>query len=211
MRRAWNGLAALSLLLCVAAVTAWPVSRLRSARSGVYWTRPPDEAGDTHRWWVNVSAGDGLGYLAAGRNSFAGAGPKGPGRGLETELNLSGPPGYPGPPTAQKSAFAADALSGVVLGISYRFGYAVAPQWAWGLAFALLPGWRALRWYRRRRRRGGPAFEVVTREVWRRHGSRVQSRSADRSRLSWSSPMIVSTSTQLAASQHTDPSGRWTL
>ena len=39
------------------------------------------------------------------------------------------------------------------------------PAWAVALGFGLLPGWRALRWYRRRGRAGGPAFEVVTRAV----------------------------------------------
>lgn len=170
-RWAWNGLVAASLVLCVAALAAWPASWWRTSNAGVYFNSTTDHL---ERRWVGTSVGEGLGCLSFGWTKFPGADPTNPAKRLEFEHRSEPPASYPGPAEANGNRFAAADSEGDAIGISYHYAYAVAPLWAWVLLFALLPGWLAVGWYRRRRKhRVGPAFEVVTREGRGLAGQRV--------------------------------------
>lgn len=78
--------------------------------------------------------------------------------------SAGGPPKYPSWRADRRPTFDGGVDRSAEFGIASRRAWVVAPGWAWALAFALLPGWRAWRWYRPRKLRGGPAFEVVMRE-----------------------------------------------
>ena len=176
IRWAWNGLAAGSLLAALAAIALGLLSHRQSAELHVYpgaaevmglacdgvlmlrvyrcdeptWT-PPDDAprvlglpydyglGTTPAFEVAPNWAAGTKWSLAGGGFIA-----------ET-FDRPGPGSLPYPPNRPCPAFWV--APGWHVGV---------PWWFAGAAFGLLPGWRALGWYRRRRLGGGPAFEVVT-------------------------------------------------
>ena len=179
MRWAWNGLAAASLLLGLAAVGLGLLSRRTSAELHVYpgrdevmvfacdgvlmlrvshhdgpgWTPPDDDPR-----FLGLPYDYGLGATASGEvapNSADGTRWSVAGGGFVAEtFDRPGPGSLPYPPNRPRLAFWA--------GPGWHVG---VPWWFAALAFGLLPGWRVWRWDRRRRvARGGPAFEVVMRE-----------------------------------------------
>ena len=171
LRWAWNGLAALSLLLCAAALVAWPATHHHGV--GLYASHA-GTAGPTVQVsrGVIVEARAGVACVRCGDERDAPSGLWLP-AGLDGSLEaFDGEPGLPSwwrssrGPYVRWSAFGAGAVVTTMEdgGILMHEAGAVAPLWAWVLLFALLPGWRAVVWCRRRRKhRVGPAFEVVRR------------------------------------------------
>jgi hypothetical protein len=156
----------LSLLPAVAALAAWPLSYRHGGFFIVHrvgsWDHPPyawrtaqldlgcgglglrlidvadsaDRPGSTGDFWVWRPHPAGPTYP----DLSAPGCPQVDWRGFQGGWDAGQPPVYPG-----------------------WMAWLTAPLWAWASAFGLLPCWRALVRYRRRRRQAGPAFEVVRR------------------------------------------------
>ena len=160
VRWAWNGLAALSMLLCLAALAAWPASYWRSARVVAWWGGPA-AAPEAGTWSAALTSDHGHLFLVAeveSPNRWSAR------RGIDAEVSVSQPARMLSPRPLGLRSFGWSSLD-LRPDVPVRQQRVLSPLWAWTLAFGLLPGWRALGWYRRRRKhRVGPAFEVVTRE-----------------------------------------------
>ena len=168
LRWARDGLTVASLAVSVAALATWPLSYLVGG-----FLIAQHQSGTAHpayAWWgADLAVGrGGLGvYLHATADSADR--PADSGDVFEWRPHPDGPT-YPdqyapGRPQVDWRWFQAGYDTGLPPIYPGRSAWLTAPLWAWALAFGLLPGWRAVRWHRRRQHlwRPGPAFEVVGR------------------------------------------------
>jgi hypothetical protein len=153
IRWVWNGLTALSLLLCAAALAAWPASYWLGGYARV--THELDRDGPPYATRaVGVDVGNGgmaAWVLSVDGEPYA---PSTRGNSVYWHRNSRGPE-YPisiiGPRTVEWGGFQAGWEPGQISTEVMR--WLTAPLWAWALAFGLLPGWRAAQRYRGRRAR----------------------------------------------------------
>jgi hypothetical protein len=155
-RKLSTAVSLLSLLLCAAALAACPISHWRSGRAIAWWGGPAGgPAAETWAVGATVDTGHTMILVALDvrslRTSKSGIGGEADVR--EAGLIFS-------PRTYGWDSFRWHSVDGRPVADVRRYRL-VAPLWAWAAAFALLPGWRARRWYRKRRGMSGPAFAVV--------------------------------------------------